>query len=145
MRAVRRDEATVEQFIGLNAMPTLLAITEEILSGEIDAKRGRFDAAISHLERGVRLEDTLSYNEPPDWYFPVRHYLGAVLLEAGYPAEAEVVYWEDLSKNPENGHALFGLQQASEAQGKMAQAAEAKDRFKRAWAQADTTLISSRY
>lgn len=145
LQAVRRGEATAEQPVGANAMRTLLAIAEEILSGEIDAKRGRFDAAISHLERGVRLEDTLRYNEPPDWYFPVRHYLGAVLLEAGYPAEAEVVYWEDLSKNPENGHALFGLKQASEAQGKTAQAADVEVRFTRAWAQADTALSSSRY
>ena len=145
LQAVRRDEATAEQFIGNNAMPTLLAIAEEILSGEIDAKSGQFDAAISHLERGVRLEGTLIYNEPPDWYFPVRHYLGAILLEAGYPAEAEVVYWEDLKKNRDNGYALFGLQQALEAQAKTAQAADVEARFMRAWAQADTRLSSSRY
>jgi len=145
LQAVRGDETTAEQSIGYNAMPTLIAIAEEILSGEIDAKSGRFDEAISHLERGVRLENTLRYNEPPDWYFPVRHYLGAVLLEAGFPAEAEVVYWEDLRKNRENGYALFGLQQALEAQGKTAQAIDVEARFEVAWATADTGLISSRF
>ncbi len=75
----------------------------------------------------------------------MRHYLGAVLLEAGYAAEAEAVYWEDLRKNRDNGHALFGLKQALEAQGKTAQAADVEVRFTRAWAQADTALSSSRY
>lgn len=37
------------------------------------------------------IEDGLTYNEPPDWFFSVRHSLGAVLLQAGRFAEAEVV------------------------------------------------------
>lgn len=145
LTAIQRDPATAAQFVGFNAMPTMLAMAEQILSGEIAAQRGRYDEAIAYLERAVRLEDTLTYNEPPDWYFPVRHYLGAVLLEAGYPAEAEVVYWQDLSKNPDNGFALFGLHQALEAQEKVSQAAEIEARFERAWDQADTILSSSRF
>ena len=64
------------------------------------------------LERAVRLEDALVYTEPSEWAFPPRHALGAVLLEAGRPAEAETVYWEDLKRNRENGWALTGLVQA---------------------------------
>ena len=45
---------------------------------------------LAHLERTVRLEDGLRYNEPPDWYFPVRHFLGAMLLDSGRPNEAEL-------------------------------------------------------
>ena len=48
------------------------------------------------LEHAVRLEDALVYTEPSEWHSPPRHALGAVLLEAGRPAEAETVYWEDL-------------------------------------------------
>ena len=61
------------------------------------------------LEEAVRLEDQLPYTEPPAWWRPARHVLGAVLLDAGRPAEAEAVYREDLRRNPENGWALLGL------------------------------------
>ena len=71
-----------------------------------------------HLDRAVRYEDALIYQEPADWHAPVRQNLGAVLLEAGRADEAEAVFWEDLKKNPENGWSLFGLMQALKAQGK---------------------------
>ena len=77
---------------------------------------------MAHLEHAVRLEDALVYTEPSEWAFPPRHALGAVLLEAGRPAEAETVYWEDLKRNRENGWALTGLVQALRAQKKDAQA-----------------------
>lgn len=66
----------------------------------------------------MRIQDGFRYNEPPDWYFPVRHYLGAALLDAGRAAEAETVYWQDLERNPDNGYAWLGLQQAQAEQGK---------------------------
>ena len=100
---------------------------------------------LAHLERAVRLEDSLRYNEPPDWYFPVRHYLGAMLLDAGWPSEAEVVYAADLQKNPNNGYALYGLKMALEQQGKLPEAQAVAARFDKAWAGATYTLTSSRY
>jgi predicted Zn-dependent protease len=51
--------------------------------------------------------------------------LGAMLLDAGRPNEAEVVYAADLKKNPNNGYALFGLKRALEQQGKQAEDASA--------------------
>jgi hypothetical protein len=36
--------------------------------------------------------------------------------------EAEVVYWEDLPRNPENGWALFGLTKSLRAPSKKDQA-----------------------
>jgi hypothetical protein len=53
------------------------------------------------------------------------------------------VYREDLRWNPENGWSLFGLAQSLRAQGKSADAEEA--RFRRAWASADVRLTSSRF
>ena len=116
-----------------------------MLAGEIAAARGNFDAAIAHLDRAVRLEDSLVYTEPSEFHFPPRLALGAVLLEAGRPAEAETVYWEDLRRNRENGWALFGLMQALRAQNKTADASLTEARFKTAWARADVTLSSSRF
>ena len=91
------------------------------------------------------MQKGLVYSEPPEWYFPSRHYLGAALLEAGYAAEAEVVYWADLREHPENGYSLFGLTAALKAQGKDVLAADAQSRFEVAWAEADVELTSSRF
>ncbi len=134
-----------DYFIGFGTAPTLLTIAEELLEGDLLAKRKRYDEAIAHLSRAVRLEDGLLYNEPPDWYFPTRHVLGAVLLEAGYPGEAETVYWQDLRKNPGNAFSLTGLKQALIAKGD-AQAAESLEpQLERALGDADVNLTSSRF
>jgi tetratricopeptide (TPR) repeat protein len=131
--------------VGFAAASTLMQIADNVLAGEIDASAGRFEAAISALDKAVRLQDSLLYNEPPDWYFPVRHIQGAVLLEAGRVAEAEVVYWEDLRRNPGNGYSLFGLHQSLLQQEDAETAREMQRRFEKAWASADVTLTSSRF
>jgi tetratricopeptide (TPR) repeat protein len=129
----------------LNAPDAILRIAPEVLAGDIAARRKDYDTAVRHLDRAARYEDALIYTEPSDWHMPVRHLLGAVLLEAGRPGEAEVVYWADLKRNRENGWALFGLHQALLAQGKKDDAALAEQRFKKAWALADVTLVASRF
>jgi hypothetical protein len=68
-----------------------------------------------------------------------------MLLEAGRPAEAETVYWEDLRRNRNNGWALYGLLQALRAQNKQTRAALVEARFNEAWARADVELNSSRF
>ena len=115
------------------------------MQGEVTYAEGDTIKGLAHLERAVRLEDSLRYNEPPDWYFPVRHYLGAMLLDADRPNEAEVVYAADLQKNPDNGYALYGLKIALEQQGKKQDAAVITERFDNAWAGATYTLTSSRF
>ncbi|MGH9314290.1 MAG: tetratricopeptide repeat protein, partial [Vicinamibacterales bacterium] len=98
------------------------------------------DTALLHLERGVRYEDSLIYQEPSDWHSPVRHALGAVLFKAGRADEAEAVYWQDLKINAENGWSLYGLMLALEAQGKKDDAALVRKRFEKVWKDADITL-----
>jgi tetratricopeptide (TPR) repeat protein len=128
----------------INTGVTILRIAPEVVAGEIAAKRRDWDRALLHLERAVRWEDGLIYQEPADWHAPVRQTLGAVLVEAGRPDEAEAVFWEDLRNNPENGWSLFGLAQALEAQSKKEQAAAVRARFQKAWQHADVTLTSAR-
>jgi tetratricopeptide (TPR) repeat protein len=123
-----------------NSGKAILRIAPEVVAGEIAARRRQWDAAVLHLDRAVRYEDALIYQEPPDWHAPVRQNLAAVLLAAGRPDEAEAVYWEDLKKYPENGWSLFGLAQALKAQGKAAEAALVEARFRKAWQDADITL-----
>ena len=131
--------------IGLGENAKLLKIASHVLHGELAASMGSYGTAISHFDRAVRLEDSLTYNEPPDWYYPVRHTLGATLLAADRAIEAEVVYWDDLKKNPENGFSFFGLMQALEAQGRNDEAQEMKAKFDAAWGSADHTLTSSKF
>jgi predicted Zn-dependent protease len=100
---------------------------------------------VQFLATAVRQQDELQYEEPPPWYYPVRQSLGAVLLKAGRAEEAETVYREDLKRNPENGWSLYGLTQSLKAQKKKAEAAEAEQRFRKAWAQADMQLTASRF
>jgi tetratricopeptide (TPR) repeat protein len=128
----------------VNTGLAVLRIAPEVIAGELAAKRKDWDRATLHLDRAIRYEDALVYQEPADWHAPVRQTLGAVLLEAGRAGEAEVVFWEDLKKNPENGWALFGLTQALEAQGKKNDAAMARARFEKAWRGADVRLTSAR-
>jgi tetratricopeptide (TPR) repeat protein len=124
---------------------TALSIAVHALTGEIATRRGDLDAGITHFREAIKIEDAGLYFEPPKWYYPVRHSLGAVLLKAGKNAEAEQAYREDLKRFPENGWALFGLAQALKAQGKDAEAARVDARFRKAWADADVTLVASRF
>lgn len=145
LNKMANDHAVAELEVGATTVGKLFEIASSVLAGEIEAKGGNFEKAISHLERAVRLQDGLPYNEPADWYYPVRQSLGAVLLAAGYPAEAETVYWQDLEQNPENGWSLFGLAKSLRSQEKNDQAAEIERRFRNAWARADVALTASRF
>jgi tetratricopeptide (TPR) repeat protein len=130
---------------GWTTPSTNLDIAAHALAGEIAARQDSLDAAAAHFRAALDIEDAQLYTEPPDWYYPIRHSLGAVLLKAGKPAEAEELYRQDLKRFPANGWALFGLAQALRAQGKEAEAAEADARFQTAWAGADVTLTASRF
>jgi len=120
-----------------NTGRAILRIGQEVVAGRIAAAKKDWDRALLHLERAVRYEDSLIYQEPPDWHDPVRRTLARVLLDAGRPDEAEAVYWEDLRKNPENGWALAGLARALRAQKNDGEAAGVEERLRKAWADAD--------
>ena len=80
--------------------------------GEILMRENKLDAGIAELREAIKLEDALNYDEPPGWLIPVRHSLGATLMQNGRFAEAEQVYREDLARLPDNGWSLFGLARA---------------------------------
>jgi predicted Zn-dependent protease len=123
----------------------VLQLAANLLAGEIAAKAGDFTTAERLLRAAVAEQDSHWFTEPPPWYFPVRQSLGAVLLQAGRPGEAEQVYREDLRRNPGNGWSLYGLAASLSAQGKTAEAAQVDESFRKAWAQADVTLTASRF
>jgi tetratricopeptide (TPR) repeat protein len=126
----------------INQARNVLAIAERMLTAEIAYRKGEIDSAIATLRDAVKLEDELMYMEPPEWVQPVRHTLGAFLLEVGRHADAEAVYREDLKNWPGNGWSLFGLGECLKARG-AADAAAAREQFDRSWARADTAIASS--
>jgi tetratricopeptide (TPR) repeat protein len=128
----------------INPGTKVIGIAMEVLQGEIAAVRKDHRKALGHLKKAVEIEDTLLYDEPPDWYYPARHNLGAVLLEAGKAKDAEKVFLDELKNFPENGWSLFGLVQSLKAQKKTKDADEAQKRFDTAWANADITLTAAR-
>ncbi|MGE0862807.1 MAG: tetratricopeptide repeat protein [Vicinamibacterales bacterium] len=111
----------------------VMRIAVEVVAGEIAAKRQQWDQAVLHLDRAVRFEDALVYQEPHDWHAPARQNLAAVLLAAGRADEAETVLWEDLKRNPEHGWTLRLLSQALRAQDKKDEAALVDARFRKSW------------
>jgi len=138
-KQIRRDRTTEEK-----TERALLKIAERVLAGELAMRRQRHDEAIRLFEEAIKTEEALPYSEPPLWPLSVRHHLGMALLLAGRPSEAEAVYHADLLRHPDNGWALIGLIQSLRAQQKDDQAAEAEDRFKKAWAHADFIPADSR-
>ena len=146
LAAIAADPVLAEtKFMLNNGLDKIARVAELMLRAEIRATRKDYRAAEPLLREAAALEDSFIYSEPPDWPLPPRHSLGAVLLEAGRPAEAEKVFREDLDRHRDNGWSLFGLRQALEAQGKSGEAAEAAERFRRAWAKADVELAAARF
>jgi tetratricopeptide (TPR) repeat protein len=130
----------------------LLAVAEEMLQGEIAYRSGEHDAAFAHLRAAIALEDKLPYDEPWGWMQPVRHALGALLLEQGRTAEAEAVYREDLGLggalpraqiHPDNLWALRGLLDCLQQRGELSEATLIKQRVDFAAARADQPVLVS--
>lgn len=140
-----KNALPTEAMFVLNTAADVLAIADQMLEGEILYREGKVDEALAALREAVRREDALRYIEPPDWIQPVRHALGATLMDARQFVEAEAVYRADLKKHPENGWSLFGLAESLRAQGKSAEADAVELRFKSAWQRADVQLTSSCY
>ncbi|MEX1024623.1 MAG: hypothetical protein WD226_06050 [Planctomycetota bacterium] len=120
-----------------NPVDNVLPIARAMLVGELAYREGRLDDAFESLRQAVELEDELVYDEPPGWMQPTRHALGALLLEAGRPDEAAVVFHADLAKHPDNGWALLGLEQAERQLGNAAVADDHRARRAAVWQRAE--------
>jgi tetratricopeptide (TPR) repeat protein len=145
MKAIMTDTSIKDLTIwGINSVFDICIIASETLEGEIYAKEKNYSAAISHLQEAVKKEDALNYDEPPDWFFSIRHHLGAVLMDAGKFKEAIKVYEEDLKTFRDNGWALKGLMNAHEKLGDKRKYDETKTLFDKAWKHADIKITSSR-
>ncbi|MFL5514079.1 MAG: tetratricopeptide repeat protein [Gemmatimonadales bacterium] len=134
------ETMAADLMMNLNSGKALLEIAKAHLAGEMAAKQGRVDEAVVQLQTAIKGEDQLIYEEPPAWYMPLRQRLGATLLAAGRPDQAEKIFRQDLDRRPENGWSLHGLAQSLRAQNKSKAAAKIEERFEQAWKTADVKL-----
>jgi tetratricopeptide (TPR) repeat protein len=145
MRSIMQDSALKQLTIwGINNLYDICLIASHTLEGEIQASKKNYTKAVTQFREAIAVEDALNYNEPPDWFFSVRHNLGAVLIDAGNYKDAISVYEKDLQTYPENGWALAGLMNTYEKLGEKEKYLEVKSRFEEAWKFADIKIASSR-
>jgi hypothetical protein len=132
-----RSKVPADHPWGTNTAGPMLAMVSEIGSARIAESAS---AALPHWQRAVALQDAMVYDEPPDWYYPLRESLGGALLRAGQSSDAEMVFREGLRRSPHNGRILFGLLESLKAQNKMDSAFWIEREFELAWKKADTKL-----
>lgn len=111
---------------------TLLGIAMHVLEARIEQAASNYGAAVHHLQAAIELENSIAYMEPPYWYYPVHQTLGAVQLQAGDADSAMASFQKALVQVPNNGWALWGLQQAQSEAGDR-NAAATRKRFQDVW------------
>ena len=137
------ERVSAEATFGNNPVSAILQVVTPMVEGEILVREDRLEEGIKHLRTAIAAEDKLRYDEPPGWLIPVRHALGATLMQNRRYAEAEQVYREDLKRLPNNGWSLFGLSEALALQGKSTEALTYREQFQLVWKDADLELTSS--
>ena len=145
LKAFRETYAAVPEsrLIGNNTVRKVLEVGLPMAEGEYEYRRGNHAKAFRLLALAVQRDDSLRYDEPWGWMMPVRHSLGALLLEQGRITEAEKVYRDDLAIHPNNGWALNGLAECLHRTGRHDEAEETDERFQAAWSRSDITLKAS--
>ena len=135
-----------------NTCRHILAIAGAMLRGEIEYRKGNHETAFERLRYAVVLSDRLPYDEPWGWMQPVRHALGALLLEQGSVEEAAQVYRADLGlddslsrplRHPNNVWGLHGYVECLHRLGAHAEAAAMQPQLDRALALADVKIGAS--
>jgi len=123
--------------------PCVLNVNKAMLDGEIKYRKavqsgGDFEPGFDALKLAVSLSMNLKYNEPWGQMQPVRHALGALLLEQGRTDEALQVYNDDLAMWKNNMWGLLGKKLCLQAKGGQdAELASVNKLFKTASASAD--------
>lgn len=138
-----KSKVPQDAIFGYNKASQVFMIAENLLKSKIALSQKNSEQEIEFLRKAIAVQDTLNYNEPPDWFFPVRENLGGALLRNKQFKEAEKVFREDLSKHPRNGRSLFGLMESLKAQSRETDAYWVKKEFEKAWKYSDVKLIIS--
>lgn len=125
-------------------MSALAPVFQAALAARLATETDPATAAAA-WERAVAAQDRLEYHEPPPFYYPMRESLGAALLAASRPADAERVFRAELEQHPASGRALLGLSKALEARHADSEAAQIRRAFADAWSKSDVQLSLADY
>jgi tetratricopeptide (TPR) repeat protein len=139
-RSSQQVSENVEFRGDLNSLSTIVDLAASVLDATICWATGDRVLAVKRWVEAVQIQDSLNYNEPPDWYYPVRESLGAALLLAAEPDQAERVFRADLQRNPQNPRSLYGLWKSLVAQEKFKESRQVEAEFKSSWGNADVSL-----
>ena len=141
---LRANEAVTQlSAMGIPA-EDILKLSAHIVSARIAQANGDLQSAIAEFEQAVAIQDGLAYSEPAHWYYPVRQSLGATLIMAGELDRAEQTLRTSLSRNPNNGWALYGLKELYQKRGDHAAAGASEKLLANAWAGERAALSLSR-
>ncbi len=136
-----KDESLKEVTVwDINSVYELVIIAAKVLEAELWATEGDYNTSCILLKEAVAIEDALNYNEPPDWFFSIRHHLGAFQIADGKYKEAITTYEKDLKRLPKNGWALHGMKVAYEALNDEDNTERVTKLFKESWEHADFKL-----
>lgn len=111
----------------------VLDLASHIVAARIAQANGDLHSAIASFERAVEIQDDLAYMEPAHWYYPVRQSLGATLALAGQLDRAESTLRLSLARAPNNGWALFALQEVYRKRGDTRGEREIEKLLAKAW------------
>lgn len=149
-----RDAVQESRMLFNNTCHDILKVAEQMMLGELHYHKGEQETAFQHLERAIHLDDSLPYDEPWGWMQPVRHALGALLLDAGRYEEAEAVYRADLGldptlaracQHPNNVWSLHGLNECLTHRGEEVERRIIANQLAQAMARSDVVIRASCY
>jgi tetratricopeptide (TPR) repeat protein len=135
-----RGKVPMDATWGLGPASQVLEVEADLLGARLARVKKAPDMEIDLLQKAVAAYDQIGYDEPADFYFPVREALGAALLRNGRSREALDVFAKEVQLHPNSGRALFGLWQAHKAEGHIHEADHAMRAYEKAWAHSDTSL-----
>ncbi len=138
LQKLAQDESLKDVTVwDINSVYELVAIASKVLEAELWASESDYNTSIILLKEAVAIEDALNYNEPPDWFFSIRHHLGNVQIAAKKYTDAIITYEEDLKHLPKNGWAHHGLKLAYQGLKDSENVARMEALIKQSWIDAD--------
>ena len=135
-----RGKISSDYVYGFTPASQIFEVQADLLGARMMKARSDHSAEIDLLNKAVAAYDQIDYDEPADFYFPVRESLGFALLRANRFADAAAVFQTEVKKHPHNGRALYGLWQSLRMTGPLTAADQAKSDYEKSWKLADTQL-----
>jgi tetratricopeptide (TPR) repeat protein len=111
----------------------VLKIAQDVVQGRIAQAQGDANSAVAQFEKAAALQDSLSYMEPPYWYYPVRQSLAAALVQAKRYDAAEEQFRRSLMRAPNNAWSYYGLVELHKARGDQMAMGKAEELLNKTW------------